>query len=450
MSNYKEAMDYAERWLDIIKKEELDEATAKEVSRETVDNFVKHFNKGWVDYRKSVTEAGDYAGTEWRGNGIFYYDVFGNEYIDCLGGYGALDLGWSHPEVVEAVRAQAGKSGIPSQELMDPLRGVLARLLASITPGDIDHAFFVNSGTETIEGALKIARLYTKKHNFISTVSGFHGKTLGSLSVMGKKDFRQDLQPYGGQTFYVPFGDADALDKQLNICDKVGIEIAAFIAEPIQGEAGAIVPADDYWPKVREICDRYEILLIADEVQTGMARTGKLWGMDHWNVVPDILCVAKSLGGGLMPMGSFMGNGKIWSAFEDPNPFMHTTTTGGNPMACAAAIAAINVTLRDDLAGKAEESGNYFIGKLNELADKYPQIYKGITGKGLLIGQHFQDPEYGYKVSSGLFKRKVLVAGTLISANTIRFEPALIITKEQIDEVLNRLEDTLKEIAASL
>lgn len=450
MKDYRDSIKYAQRWLDIIKKEELDQETAKEVSRETVDNFVNHFNKGWVDYRKSVTEAGDYAGTEWRGHGVYYYDVFGNEYIDCLGGYGALDLGWSHPEVVEAVRAQAGKSGIPSQELMDPLRGVLARLLSEITPGNIDHSFFVNSGTETIEGALKIAKLYTGKHNFIATVSGFHGKTLGSLSVMGKKDFRESFQPFGGQTLYVPFGDAAALEKQLEICEKVGIEIAAFIAEPIQGEAGAMVPPDDYWPQVRKICDRFGVLLIVDEVQTGMARTGKLWGVDHWNVVPDILCVAKSLGGGVLPIGAFMGNGKIWKAFEDPNPFIHTTTTGGNPMACAAAIAAINVTLRDNLAEKAAETGGYFIGKLNGLKDKYPQIYKGITGKGLLIGQHFQEPEYGYKIAAGLFKRKVLVAGTLISANTVRFEPALIITREQIDEVLNRLEDTLKEVAAGI
>ena len=450
MSDYREAIQYSERWLDIIGREELDEKTAQEISRETVDNFVKHFNKGWVEYRKSVTEAGDYAGTEWRGKGVYYYDVFGQEYIDCLGGYGALDLGWAHPEVVEAVRAQAGKSGIPSQELMDPLRGVLARLLAQITPGDIDHSFFVSSGTETIEGALKIARLYTGKHNFISTVNAFHGKTSGSLSVMGKKDFRYDMQPFSGQSFFIPFGDAEALEKQLEICAKVGIDIAAFIAEPIQGEAGAVVPPDEYWPKVREICDRYEILLICDEVQTGLGRTGKLWAVDHWGIVPDIMCVAKSLGGGVMPVGAFMGKAEIWKAFEEPNPFMHTTTTGGNPMACAAAIAAIHVTLRDKLPERAADTGAYFMGKLNEIAARFPQIYKNISGKGLLIGQHFQDPSYGYMVASGLFKRKVLVAGTLISANTVRFAPALFITREQVDEVLNRLEDALKEIAAGL
>jgi putrescine aminotransferase len=443
---YQEAAEYAEHWLDIIGQTHLDPETAKAVSRETVDNFVKYFNAGWVEYRKSVTEAGDYAGTEWRGEGIYYYDVFDNKYIDCLGGYGALDLGWSHPEVVAAVRSQAGKSGIPSQELMDPLRGALANLLAQITPGDIDHAFLVNSGTETIEGALKIARLHTGRHNFIATVKAFHGKTLGSLSVMGKKDYRKALQPYGGQTFYVPFGDAEALQQQLEICAAVGVELAAFIAEPIQGEAGALVPPDDYWPRVRELCTHHGVLLIADEVQTGLGRTGKLWGLNHWDVVPDILCVAKSLGGGVMPIGAFTGNGRIWKAFEDPNPFIHTTTTGGNPMGCAAAIAAIRVTLRDKLPERAAELGAYFIDRLREIADRYPRIYSGITGKGLLIGQHFTSPEVGYKVAAGLFKRKVLVAGTLISANTVRFEPPLIITKEEIDEVLNRLADTLKEV----
>ncbi len=449
MRSYQDALAYAAKWLDIVnqKSTSLDEETAKWMSEETKHNFVNHFNAGWVNYRKSMTEAGDYGAIEWRGEGARFYDNFGNEYLDFLGGYGALDLGWSHPEVVEAVRAQALRSGIPSQELMDPLRGALAKLMTDITPGDIDHAFFVASGTEAVEGALKIARLHTGKHSFISTVKAFHGKTSGSLSVMGKKDFRAPLQPYGAQIFFVPFGDADALERQLEICATVGIEIAGFVAEPIQGEAGAIIPSDDYWPRVREICDKFGILMICDEVQTGLGRTGALWAVDHWNVKPDIMMAAKSLGGGVMPVGCFMGNGNIWKAFEEPNPFMHTTTTGGNPMACAAAIATIQVILRDNLPQRAGELGDYFIGKLNQLKESFPGIYEKITGKGLLIGQHFVDDEVGYKVAAGLFRRKVLVAGTLVNAKAIRFEPPLVVTQAEIDEVLNRLEDTLKSVS---
>jgi putrescine aminotransferase len=451
MRSYQDALAYSAKWLEIIKQTStsIDEDTAIWISKETKHNFVNHFNAGWVNYRKSMTEAGDYGAVEWRGEGARFYDNFGNEYLDFLGGYGALDLGWSHPEVVEAVRAQALRSGIPSQELMDPLRGVLAKLMTDITPGDIDHAFFVASGTEAVEGALKIARLHTGKHSFISTVKAFHGKTSGSLSVMGKKDYRAPLQPYGAQIFFVPFGDADALEQQLEICATVGIEIAGFVAEPIQGEAGAIVPPDGYWPRVREICDKFGILMICDEVQTGLGRTGALWGVDHWNVKPDIMMAAKSLGGGVMPVGCFMGNGRIWKAFEEPNPFMHTTTTGGNPMACAAAIATIQVTLRDNLPGRAAELGDYFLAQLNQLTESFPGIYEKITGKGLLIGQHFVDNEVGYKVAAGLFRRKVLVAGTLVNAKAIRFEPPLVVTKEEIDEVLNRLQDTLKSVSAT-
>jgi putrescine aminotransferase len=449
MHNFQEALAYSAKWLEIIKQDSAtpDETTAKWISKETKHNFVNHFNAGWVEYRKSMTEAGDYGAIEWRGEGAKFYDNFGNEYLDFLGGYGALDLGWSHPEVVAAVRAQALRSGIPSQELMDPLRGVLAKLMAEITPGDIDHAFFVASGTEAVEGALKIARLHTGKHSFISTVKAFHGKTSGSLSIMGKKDFRAPLQPYGAQTFFVPFGDADALEQQLEICATVGIEIAGFVAEPIQGEAGAIVPTADYWPRVREICTKYGVLMICDEVQTGLCRTGALWGVDHWDVEPDILMAAKSLGGGVMPIGCFCGSGKIWKAFEEPNPFMHTTTTGGNPMACAAAIATIQVMLRDNLAQRAAELGDYFIAELDKLSAEFPGVYEKITGKGLLIGQHFVNDEVGYKVAAGLFRRKVLVAGTLINAKAIRFEPPLVVAQAEIDAVLERLRDTLKEVA---
>lgn len=446
-----QAQEYASKWLEIIAKSEVNEAEGKQIIEESLVNFAEHFNKGWLEYRKSVTEAGDWAATEWTGSGAIFRDVLGREYIDCLGGYGLFDLGWAHPEVVAAVRNQLNRTPMPSQELIDPLRGVLARLMAQITPGDIKYSFFCASGTEAVEGAIKLAKMYTKKNGFVVAIKAFHGKTMGSLSMMGKADYRQPPGIlYGGPVYHVPFGDADAVERQLDICKKVGIDIAAVLFEPIQGEAGAIVPPDDFWPRVRELTKHYGVLLIADEVQTGMGRTGKLWGVEHWNVVPDILSVAKSLGGGVMPVSAFCSTEEIWQCMMYPNPFIHTTTTGGGALACSAAIAAIHVTLRDRLWEQAAAKGDYLMPKLQELAAKYPQIYHSITGKGLLIGQHFHDAEVGYKVAAGLFKRGVLVAGTLTSAHTIRIEPPLVISYEQIDEVLNRLADTLVEVAKTI
>ena len=214
-------------------------------------------------------------------------------------------------------------------------------------------------------------------------------------------------------------------------------------------QAGAIVPPDDFWPRVREATRKYGALLIADEVQTGLGRTGKLWGVDHWEIVPDVIAVAKSLGGGVMPVSAVTTTEEIFQPMMYPNPFMHTTTTGGGALACSAAIASINVTLRDRLWEQAAEKGEYLISKIKELAEQYPQIYEKITGKGLLIGMHFRNPEMGYRVAAGLFKRGVLVAGTLTSAQTIRVEPPLVITYEQIDAVLDRLSDVLKEVKKS-
>ena len=442
-----DAVSYSKKWVDIIKKADVSVDQAKLIIEESKNNFAEYFNRGWLDYRKSVTEAGDWAAVEWAGDGAVFKDLLGREYIDCLGGYGMMDLGWSHPEVIATVRAQLGRTPMPSQELIDPLRGVLAHLLAQITPGDLKYSFFAASGTESIEGAIKLAKMHTHKNGFIVAVKAFHGKTMGSLSMMGKSDYRQPPGVlYGGPVYHVPFGDAEAVEKQLDICQKVGIDIAAVLFEPIQGEAGAIVPPEDFWPRIREATRHYGVLLIADEVQTGLGRTGKLWGVDHWGVVPDIMAIAKSLGGGVMPISAFCSTEEIWQCMMYPNPFIHTTTTGGGALACSAAIAAINITLRDRLWEQAAEKGAYLIAKLENLRARFQGIIKMITGRGLLIGMHFQSPEAGYKVAAGLFRRGVLVAGTLISATTIRIEPPLVITKEQIDTVLNRLEDTLKEI----
>ncbi len=446
------ALAYSSRWLDILHRPSVPEDEGKQIIEESKRNFADYFNAGWLEYRKSITEAGDWAATEWTGSGALFRDILGREYIDCLGGYGMMDLGWAHPEVVAAVKDQLTyRVPMPSQELIDPLRGVLAHLMADITPGDIQYSFFAASGTEAVEGAIKLAKMYTRKAGFIVAVKAFHGKTMGSLSMMGKSDYRQPPGiMYGGPIYHVPFGDADAVERQLEICQKVGIDIAAVLMEPIQGEAGAIVPPDDFWPRIREATKHYGVLLIADEVQTGLGRTGKLWGVEHWGVVPDILAVAKSLGGGVMPISAFCSTPEIWQIMMDPNPFIHTTTTGGGSLACSAAIAAINVTLRDRLWEVAAAKGDYLMPKLQAFAERYPQIFHNITGKGLLIGMHFRDAAIGYKVAAGLFKRGVLVAGTLTSAHTIRIEPPLVITYEQLDALLNRLEDILAEVAQTL
>jgi putrescine aminotransferase len=446
------AMEYSRHWIDIINKACVAEEEGKWIIEESKYNFAEHFNRGWLEYRKSVTEAGEWAATEWTGKGSMVEDVLGRQYIDFLGGFGMMDLGWRHPEVVEVVKAQLNNHApMPSQELIDPLRGVLARLLADITPGDLKYSWFAASGTEAVEAAIKLAKLYTKKPAFIVAVNGFHGKTMGALSMIGKADYRQPLGLlYAGPVYHVPFGDAEAVERQLEICETIGIGVAGVLMEPIQGEAGAIVPPDDFWPRIRAATKKHGTLLIADEVQTGLGRTGQLWGVDHWGVEPDILTVAKSLGGGVMPTCAVCSTEEIFHNLMYPNPFLQTTTTGGGALACSAAIAAINITLRDRLWEAAARKGHYIMSRLCEISEEFPQVYKKITGKGLLIGQHFHTPEIGYKVAAELFRRGVLVAGTLTSAHTIRIEPALTIEQGIIDEGLNRLHDAIREVALSL
>ncbi len=440
-------LSQAKEMVDIITRPEtgLSKEEAEKISTDTKEKFGNHINEGFLEYRKSVTQSGDFAVTEWTGQGSILRDTFGNEYIDALGGFGLYCAGIRHPRIVEAVKGQLDRNPQYSQEMLDPLRAHLSSLLAMLTPGDIQYGFFCNSGTEGVESAMKLAKLYTGRKGFIAMTKGFHGKTLGSLSLMGKSVYRQPLLPLLQGVRHTPFGDADAVEKALATAKSIGEDIAAVVAEPIQGEAGAIVPPDEFWPRLREICDFYDVLLIADEVQTGMGRTGKVFGVDHWDVTPDIMALGKALGGGVVPMSAFLSTPKVWECMK-PNPFMHTTTTGGNPLACSAAIAHIQVMLEEDLPGQGAEKGDYILGKLAEMKKAYPNILTDIRGKGMLIGMEFVDDETGYKVASGLFSRKVLTAGTLINSKNIRIEPALNISYELIDEMMNRLEDTFKSI----
>ncbi len=444
-----QVLHHTRRYLDLIAGREMSLEEKQSFIGETVEAYERHINRGFIGYRKSVTEAGQFAAVEWSGCGSFLVDLLGRQYIDCLGGYGIFSAGVNHPKIVKAVADQMRRMALNSQELLEPWRAALARLLAMVTPGELQNAFFINNGTDAIEGAIKLARLYTRRNTFISTLGGFHGKSMGSLSLMGKASFREPFIGGLQDVRFVPYGDADALASELQKAEQVGTPVAAFVVEPVQGEAGGVVPPDDYLPRARELCTRYGALLIADEIQTGMGRTGLLWGVDHSGVVPDVMCLGKSIGGGVMPLSAFIAPAQIWEVMI-PNPIIHSTTFGGNPMACAAGIAAIEVTLEEDLPGQAAAKGDFLLQELEGLRRRYPQILVAAHGRGLLLGMEFPTDGIGFACAAGLFKRGVLVAGTYSKARTIRIEPALGIPMELLQEMLNRLEDTLREVAASV
>lgn len=439
----------AEQALKWVMKDTLSLQDITLLNKETIEAFSHYVNPGFLEYRKSVTSGGGYAAIEWRASGPnTLLDTQGNEYLDCLGGYGIFSVGHRNPTVLAAVEMQLSKQPLHSQELLDPLRALLAKMLATITPGDLKYSFFGNSGTEAVEAALKLAKAYQSPHgkfSFIATHGAFHGKSLGSLSATAKSAFRQPFMPLLPGFHHVPFGDIQAMKFQVEQCNKNGEGIAAIILEPIQGEGGVIVPPETYLPEVRALCDEIGALLILDEVQTGMGRTGKMFACEHYGVQPDILCLAKALGGGVMPIGATVATEQVFSVLFD-NPFLHTTTFGGNPLACAAALATIHVLLSEKLPEKAAVNGTYLLNGLKKLADKYPDLIVAIRGLGLLQAIEFTENEIGYAFASEMFRERILVAGTLNNAKSIRIEPPLTIRRDQCEHVLSIVEKVLSKL----
>jgi putrescine aminotransferase len=281
-------------------------------------------------------------------------------------------------------------------------------------------------------------------------VDGFHGKSMGAVSCTGKADYRTPYLPLIQGVQHVEFGNAEAVETAIRNLIAVGESVAAVIVEPIQGEAGIIVPPDDYLRKLREICDRYDVFLILDEIQTGMGRTGTFWACEAHDVVPDILIYGKAFGGGVMPITGIAARPHLWVDQLKDNPWiLGSPTFGGNPLACAAAIAAIKFTVENDLPRQIAEKGAYLMDKLIALKEKH-QILVDVRGKGLLVGLEYPTEEIGWEVSKGLFKRGVLTGGTLNNAKVNRIEPPGIISYETLDAVVSRLDETLTEVQTNL
>jgi len=431
-----------------IHNDNLTNQEKKDITRDTLDYFDNYVSPGWLKYRKSVSTNS--AAVEWTDKDSVITGLYGEEFIDCLGGFGIYTCGHRNEEILDTVKAQLDHQALHSQELLDPLRGYLAKAVAGITPGDLQYCFFTNGGAEAVEMALKLARIATGGRWYISTTGAFHGKSMGAISVGGKDTYRVPYTPMIQQVQHVEYGNAEDARKAIRNLKAVGESVAAMIVEPIQGEAGVIVPPAGYLAELRKICDEYGVALIFDEIQCGMGRTGTMFRCEAEDVVPDILCYGKAFGGGIMPITGLICRPKMWVQDLIDNPWLlGSPTFGGNPVCCSAALATIKYMIENDIPGQCRTKGIYLKDKLIELQKKYPTVIEDVRGIGLMLAVEFVSCGAGYDVAKGLFSRGVLTAGTLVNAKCIRFEPAGVITQEQMDAVIERLDAALVDTKAS-
>ena len=360
-----------------------------------------------------------------RGKGALVWDINGNEYIDCTGSYGVAVVGHCHPRVVKAVQRQVETLIACHASFYNDVRSELLEKLIGLAPKGLDKVFLSNSGAESVECAIKLARKYSGKPEIIALVGAFHGKTMGALSATWKKKYRTPFMPLVPGFKHVPPNNLEKMR------DAITEKTAAVLVEPVRGEGGVMVPSDDFLPGLREICDEKDVLLIFDEVQTGFGRTGKVFACEHWNVVPDIICLAKSVAGGI-PMGATFARQDVMSAFQRGE---HSSTFSGNPLVCAAASAAIDVLVEERLPERAATLGNYFKGKLEGLAEKH-RIVREVRGLGLMLGMEMRFDVYN--ILLGCMDRGVLVLDA--GRNVVRFLPPLVIEKKQIDKVVDVLD----------
>jgi acetylornithine/N-succinyldiaminopimelate aminotransferase len=371
-----------------------------------------------------------------RGHGAYLYDADGNRYLDFFCGLAVTSLGHGHPRVVSAIKQQAEKLTHASNVFhTEPMARLAARIAQAFGDGRV---FFGNSGAEANEAALKLARRWGHanggRFEIISTLGSFHGRTFGTLSATGQEKYHEGFQPLVPGFKLVPYDDIAAIERA------VDPNTAAIIVEPIQGEGGVVMPRPDYLVRLREICDRAKLLLIVDEVQTGMGRTGKLFGYQHSGIKPDIITLAKALGGGI-PIGAMVARADVASVLT---PGTHGSTFGGNPVACAAALAVFDALEQDRVIANAAEVGQYLLARLREVSKECPAV-REVRGQGMIIGVALKHT--AKSVVDACFRERLIVNGT---ADTIlRLLPPLTLTREEADAGLGIIERALRaEVSA--
>ena len=370
-----------------------------------------------------------------KGSGVKVWDVNGKEYLDFVSGIAVCNLGHSHPQVIAAVKEQLENLTHVSNLYYTEPQAQLAHLL--VENSFADKVFFCNSGAEANEAAIKLARKYAHenmgpdKFELITMKDSFHGRTMATITATGQEKFQFGFTPLLEGFTYVPFNDLQALE------ERISNKTCGIMVEPIQGEGGVNIPDDNYLASVREICDCHGILLIVDEVQTGMGRTGKFFAYEHSGIKPDIMTLAKALGNGF-PVGAMLATNKIVKAFVPGN---HASTFGGSPLAMAAANAVVRIMLKEDILENCRKMGNYFLLQLKKLQQKH-KIIKEVRGKGLMLAAQLN-------IEGGEIVNECLQRGLLINSagsKTLRFVPPLIITTQNVDQAIKVLDEVMEGI----
>jgi acetylornithine/LysW-gamma-L-lysine aminotransferase len=357
-----------------------------------------------------------------KGKGTRVWDTAGKEYIDCMGGYGVALVGHCNDRVVNAIKRQAETLITAHMSTYNDTRLRFMEKIASVAPPSLNKIFFANSGAESVEAALKFARKYSGRHGVIAMNGGYHGKTFGALSVTHSEKYRKSFMPLLDGVKFVPYSDPSLLEEVID--DTIG----CVILEPIQGETGIIVPPDDLLPKIREICNRRNLVLIFDEIQSGLGRTGKMWAGQNWNTTPDIMCLAKGIAGGI-PMGLVLAKQEIMDTMKLGE---HSSTFGGSPIACAAGTATMEALIDDKLIDNAAKMGVHFKEGLNRLQEKH-KIIRQVRGIGMMLGV-----ELRFDVKDILFdgiRRGLLILYS--GRNILRLLPPLVMDETTVSRAVD-------------
>ncbi len=409
--------------------------TSEGSKQQALDQFARYINPQKV----RVMKAAGLDIIEGRRSGPWVWDVDGTRYLDCFTSAGSFNVGRRHPRVVAAAHAAVDRLDHGNFLLCSREKAELAARLAELAPGDLSCTMFATGGGEAVDFAVKLARGATGRPRIVSTVNGYHGHTGFALSAGGRAAFRQPFEPLMPEFAQVPFGDIDALE------GVVDGQTAAVLLEPIQGEGGIVVPPTGYLQGARALCDRTGALLILDEIQTGLGRTGRWWASEHFGVVPDVMTTAKSLGGSLVSIAATLFSEEL-REFLIPNPFIHLSTFGGSDLACAVALEVLAVIEETELVAHAAAMGERLFAGLRPLVAKYPDVVAEVRGLGLMAGIQYTEDSFGPRMSYHLARHGVLAIYSGNQPAVMRLMPTLVIEEDQVDLLVDALDRSIADL----